>query len=193
MKNDLLNSFQKAIRYWWISMIVGIIAAILGVWCLFQPMITLVTLSVLFVVGFIIGGVFEIVFAIANKEGMRGWGWTLASGIISVLFGLLLLSKPITTLAAMLFFVGFWLMFQSLWSIGTSVDLQMMKIKGWGWLLTFGVLGLILSFFLILNPTFAAGFIVYLMSLTLFCYGLIRVFFGVKLRSLNKRIKELES
>lgn len=193
MKNDLLNSFQKAIRYWWISMIVGIIAAILGVWCLFQPMITLVTLSVLFVVGFIIGGVFEIVFAIANKEGMRGWGWTLASGIISVLFGLLLLSKPITTLAAMLFFVGFWLMFQSLWSIGTSVDLQMMKIKGWGWLLTFGVLGLILSFFLILNPTFAAGFIVYLMSLTLFCYGLLRVFFGVKLRSLNKRIKELES
>ncbi len=193
MKNDLLNSFQKAIRYWWISIVVGIIAVILGIWCLFQPMITLVTLSVLFVVGFIIGGVFEIVFATANREGMRGWGWTLASGIISVLFGLLLLSMPIATLAAMLFFVGFWLMFQSLWSIGTAVDLQMMKIKGWGWLLAFGVLGLILSFFLILNPAFAAGFIVYLMSLTLFCYGLLRVYFGVKLRSLNKRIKELES
>lgn len=191
MENSLFNSIQKAIRYWWISIVVGIISVVLGVWCLFQPVITLVTLSMLFVAGFIIGGIFEIIFAVANKEGMRGWGWTLASGIISVLFGLLLLSKPISTLAVMLFFVGFWLMFQSLWSIGTSVDLQMMKVKGWGWLLTFGVLGLIFSFILILNPTFAAGFVVYLMSLTLFCYGLLRIYFGVKLRSLNKRFKQL--
>lgn len=192
MENDLLNSFQKVIRYWWISIVVGIIAAILGVWCLFQPVITLVTLSILFVTGFIIGGVFEIIFAVANREGIRGWGWTLASGIISVLFGLLLLSQPTMTFTVMLFFVGFWLMFQSLWSIGTSVDLQMMNIKGWGWLLAFGVLGLILSFILILNPTFAAGFMVYLMSLTLLCYGILRIYFGVKLRSLNKRFKELE-
>lgn len=191
MENSLFNSIQKAIRYWWISIVVGIISVVLGVWCLFQPVITLVTLSMLFVAGFIIGGIFEIIFAVANKEGMRGWGWTLASGIISVLFGLLLLSKPISTLAVMLFFVGFWLMFQSLWSIGTSVDLQMTKVKGWGWLLTFGVLGLIFSFILILNPTFAAGFVVYLMSLTLFCYGLLRIYFGVKLRSLNKRFKQL--
>lgn len=189
MKNDLLQSAQRAIRFWWISIIVGVIATVLGIWCLFQPTITLVTLSALFIGGFILGGISEIVFAILNKENIRGWGWTLASGIISVLFGLLLLSKPVTTFAVMLFFVGFWLMFQSLWSIGTAVELQMIKVKGWGWMLTFGVIGFIFSFILISNPSFAAGVVVYLMSFTLVCYGLLRIYFGVRLRTINKMLQ----
>ena len=189
MEKDLLQSAQRAIRYWWISIIVGIIAAALGVWCLFQPLVTLFTLSALFIGGFIVGGIFEITFAVLNRENMRGWGWTLASGIISVLFGLLLLSKPITTFAVMLFFVGFWLLFQSLWSVGTAVELQMIKVKGWGWMLLFGVIGFMFSFILISNPAFAAGVMVYLMSFTLVCYGLLRVYFGVKLRTLSKHLQ----
>ena len=189
MKNDFFNSVRDAVKYWWVSLVIGLIAVVLGFWCLAQPGVTLVTLSALFIAGFLVSGIFEIIFAISNKDTIKGWGWTLASGIISLLFGLLLLATPLATISTMLFFVGFWIMFQSFWAIGTSVDLQRSNIRGWGWMLAFGILGLILSFVLIVNPVFAAGFIVYLLSITLICYGVLRIYYGFRLRSLHKELK----
>lgn len=173
-------------------MIVGAIAVILGVWCLANPATTLGVLAALFVAGFLVSGIFEIIFAISNKDVLNGWGWTLASGIISVLFGLILLIMPIETITVLLFFVGFWAMFQSIWAIGSSIELQKSGVKGWGWILAFGIIGLIFSFILITNPLFAAGFIIYLFAFILLTYGFVRIFYGFKLRSIHKELEKAE-
>lgn len=192
MKNYILSSVKKAVKYWWISVIVGAIAVILGVWCLANPATTLGVLAALFVAGFLVSGIFEIIFAISNKDVLNGWGWTLASGIIDILFGMILLVAPIETIAVLLFLVGFWVMFQSIWGIGASIELQRSGIKGWGWTLTFGILGLILAFILITNPIFAAGFIIYLFAFSLLSYGFMRIFYGIRLKSIHNELKDAE-
>lgn len=119
-----------------------------------KPGTTLALLGAFFIAGFLVSGIFEIIFALANKNTLKGWGgWTLASGIIDILFALLLLAMPISTIAVLLFMVGFWVMFQSIWAIGGgAIELQRNSVKGWGgWILTFGILGVILSFILIAN------------------------------------------
>ncbi|WP_108821309.1 HdeD family acid-resistance protein [Dysgonomonas sp. Marseille-P4361] len=192
MKNYFLSSVKKAVKYWWISPIIGVIAIILGVLCLANPLTTLSMLAALFVAGFLISGLFEGVFAISNREVLNGWGWTLASGIISILFGLILLGMPIETITVLLFFVGFWAMFQSIWAIGSAIELQRSGIKGWGWVLAFGILGLIFSFILITNPLFAAGFIIYLFAFILLTYGFVRIFYGFRLRSIHKELEDAD-
>lgn len=192
MKNDFFFSVKQAVKYWWVSPIVGIIAIILGFWCIANPGETLAVLGILFIAGFLASGIFEIIFAILNRSTLKGWGWTLASGIIDILFAFLLLAIPLSTIAVLLFLVGFWIMFQSIWSISSSIELQRNGIKGWGWLLAFGILGLILSFILIVNPIFAAGFIIYLLALSLLCYGILRIYMGFKLRNIHKDIEEFE-
>lgn len=192
MKNYFLSSVKKAVKYWWISPIIGVIAIILGVLCLANPLTTLSMLAALFVAGFLISGLFEVVFAISNREVLNGWGWTLASGIISILFGLILLAMPIETITVLLFFVGFWAMFQSIWAIGSAIELQRSSIKGWGWVLAFGILGLIFSFILITNPLFAAGFIIYLFAFILLTYGFVRIFYGFRLRSIHKELEDAD-
>lgn len=192
MENDFLSSVKQAVKYWWVSPIIGIIAIILGVWCLTNPGATLEVLGTLFIAAFLISGLFEIIFAISNKDNLKGWGWTLASGIIDILFGLLLLAIPLGTIAVLLFFVGFWIMFQSIWGIGSAIDLQRSGIKGWGWILALGILGLILSFILIVNPVFAAEFIIYLFAITLLFYGIMRIYYGIRLRSIHKDIEKKE-
>lgn len=192
MGNDFLSSVKQAVKYWWVSPIIGIIAIILGVWCLANPGATLEVLGALFIAAFLVSGLFEIVFAISNRNNINGWGWTLASGIIDILFGFLLLAIPLGTIAVLLFFVGFWIMFQSIWGIGSAIELQRSGIKGWGWILALGILGLILSFILIVNPVFAAGFIIYLFAITLLFYGIMRIYYGLRLRSIHKDIENLE-
>lgn len=192
MKNDFFFSVKQAVKYWWVSPIIGIIAIILGVWCMVNPGATLVVLGALFIAGFLASGIFEIIFALSNKNTIKGWGWTLASGIIDIIFALILLAIPVSTIAVLLFFVGFWIMFQSIWGIGSSIELQRNGIKGWGWVLAFGILGLILSFILIVNPLFAAGFVIYLLAITLLCYGMMRIYYGLRLRNIHKEFEEFE-
>ena len=193
MKNDFFFSVKQAVKYWWVSPIIGIIAIILGFWCIANPGETLAVLGALFIAGFLASGIFEIIFAISNKNTLKGWGWTLASGIIDILFGLILLAIPLSTIAALLFFVGFWIMFKSIWSISSSIELQRNGIKGWGWLLAYGILGLILSFVLIVNPIFAATFIIYLLAFALLSYGIMRIYLGFRLRSVHKVFDDLDN
>ena len=192
MKNDLFYSVKQAVKHWWISPLIGVIAIILGFWSLSNPGTTLALLGAFFIAGFLVSGIFEIIFALANKNTLKGWGWTLASGIIDILFAFLLLAMPIGTIAVLLFMVGFWVMFQSIWAIGSAIELQRNSIKGWGWILTFGILGIILSFILIANPVFAAEFIIYLLAIALFCYGILRIFYGFRLRSIHKELDEMD-
>jgi uncharacterized membrane protein HdeD (DUF308 family) len=192
MKNNLFYSVKKAVKYWWISPIIGLISIFLGFWCIINPLSTLTIIGALFIASFIVTGIFEIIFAISNRNTLTGWAWTLVSGIIDLIFGFLLLAIPIGTITALLFFVGFWVMFQSIWLIGSAIELQRSGIKGWGWTLASGILGLILAFILIANPVFAAGFIIYLFALSLFMYGATRIYHGFKLRSLHKEIENIE-
>lgn len=188
---NLIDKVKREMKYWWISPIIGILAIILGIWCITTPWATIISLSIIFGAIFLVTGIFTIIFAISNKDSLHGWGWTLMSGIIDILFGIIILSLPIEVITLVLaYFVGFYVMFQSIWSIGTATELYSKKVNGWGWLLTLAIIGLILSIIFILSPAFTSGVIAYLVSLSFFVYGLFRIYYGFKLRSIKNEIQE---
>lgn len=192
MGNELINTARKAVKYWWVSLIIGALAIILGIWSIAAPASTLFILSALFVASFLVGGIGEIIFALANKEILSGWGWTLASGIINIIFAFILIAIPWSSILVLIFYIGFLIMFQSISGISSAVELQKMGSKDWGWLLALAILGFILSFILIVNPAFASGFIVTLFSITLFCYGIFRIYLGFKLKTIKNEFEEVD-
>ncbi|MBS5907634.1 MAG: HdeD family acid-resistance protein [Dysgonomonas mossii] len=193
MRNDLFYSVKQAVKYWWVSLLIGLLAIMLGVWCLTSPWTTITALSIVFSVTFFVSGVFEIIFAVSNRNTLKGWGWTLVSGIIDLLFGIILISMSPAVIAIVLsYFVGFWVMFQSIWGIGAAVELQRNGAKGWGWLLTLAVLGVILSFIFIMSPVLTSGFIVALISISFISYGFFRIYLGMRLKSLHKEMENIE-
>ncbi len=187
MKNDLMDAARSAVKNWWVSLIIGILSLGLGIIFLAKPLDALITLSILFVAGFLVTGLFEIIFAVSNKDSLNGWGWTLASGIIDLLLGILLFSTPGITPMIMAYFVGFWIMFQSIWAIGMSCELQKIGVKDWGWLLALAILGIIFSFVFIMSPAFAAEFIVSLAVIAFILYGIFRIYLAFKFKSIKDR------
>ncbi len=193
MKNDLFYSAKQAVKFWWVSILVGILAVALGIWSLITPLTTLVALTLVFAITFFVSGIFEIAFSLSNKKVLKGWGWTLISGIIDLIFGLILVAMPVEVIALVLtYFVGFWVMFQSIWAIGSAAELQRNGVKGWGWLMALAVLGVIMSFIFIMSPAFTTGFIIALVSISFISYGFFRIYLGFKLRSLHKEMDEIE-
>ncbi len=190
---ELLKKLKRKVKHWWISLLVGILALILAVWALVTPVETLTAMIYVFIIMFFISGISDIGFALINRDAMRGWGWSLVNGILEIVFGIILLIIPATVLTTiLLYLVGFWVLFRSVWSVGEAIELQIIGIRGWGWFLALGILGIIASIIFIVSPVFAGIFVVALISLALMFYGIFRIYLAFGLRKINKIISRNE-
>lgn len=188
---DLVEEMRGAVRHWWTSLIIGLLAVVLGVWCFFTPLATLGALTMLFIVAFFVSGLFEVVFAVGNRR-MRGWGWTLAGGIIDLLLGVMLAASPAPAATAVLiYFVGFWIMLRSVWAIGWTSELGSVGVRGWGWLLALAIVGFIFSLvFIFSSPIFGGVFVVAFFSTAMIFYGIFRIWLAVKLKAVKDAVSE---
>lgn len=99
----------------------GVLALILGAVLLFFPWQGLLALTVVLAAFFLANGVFKIVAAFGNRD-MKGWGWLLFSGILSIIIGVLVtIGWPASALWAVGILVGIELLFMGWW----------MMIAGW--------------------------------------------------------------
>lgn len=187
MKREIANYMKRRSKCWWTSLLVGIVAIVLGVWCLMTPANALAAITYTFIVGFILSGIFDIVFSISNKNVYYGWWWTFSGGIIDLLFGLFLAFLPLSfTTTILVYFVGFWILFRSIWTIGIAVELN--RYTPTGWLLAFGILSLLFSIFYLFSPSFGSFFIVTLVSIAFLFYGVFRIYYSIQLRNINKAL-----
>ena len=104
------GSFGKGI---WIF-ILGLLTVIIGIAMVSQPGAALATLTIFLAAYFIVEGIFEIIGAFQVKP-IKGWGWTLFSGILSLLLGLMIWSQcPLS----------------GAWAIGVLVGIKLI-FSGW--------------------------------------------------------------
>jgi len=192
MNYGFLQTARKSIKYWWLSLIIGLLSFGFGVFCIFQPLEALISFTICFIIVFFIAGIMEIVFAIVNKNRINGWGWTMANGIIDIALGALLVIIPISAPIIMIYFVGFWIMFQSFWGLGLAFDLQSAKVKGWIWFLLLSVLGIIFSFTFIVNPEIGGSFIITMGALAFITYGILRIALSFIFKSFKDEFEEYE-
>ena len=132
----------QAIRGKWLWLVVlGIALIVLGTILLGSPVIaTLATVTALGVL-ILLGGGMEVIGAFWCRE-WSGFLLALLSGILGVVVGLMLLGNPIqggitlTILLASFLFVG---------GIFKAVAAIAHRFEGWGWMLTSGVIDVVLG------------------------------------------------
>ena len=93
--------------HWVWTIVQGVVSVLAGVIALIWPGVT--ALALLFVVAFwaIVLGIGEIGGAFASRRsGTSAWGWTLAAGILNVVFGVLLLIWPASGILTLVWLVG---------------------------------------------------------------------------------------
>ncbi len=105
-----------------LSLLLCALAILCGVLMLAHPLLGLAVVSLVLAVYFIVDGIFEIAFAFKLKP-LTGWGWTLISGIVSLLLGILIWRQwPLSGAWAIGLLVGINICFSgwSLIALGTA-------------------------------------------------------------------------
>lgn len=100
-----------------LHLLLGLLYLFVGVMMLERPLRSAMELTLLMAVFFFAGGIIRIVFALT--EQFTGWGWTLMSGVIAVMLGMMI-----------------WQDFpeSSFWVIGTFVGIDFLFV-GWSWVM----------------------------------------------------------
>jgi uncharacterized membrane protein HdeD (DUF308 family) len=189
MENQIIETAKNAVKHWYLSLILGILFILVGIWVFRTPVESYIALSVIFSVTCFVSGIFETIYSVANRKELHNWGWILAVGIIDLLLGFWLISSPLVSMALLPLFAGFMLIFLSMTAMGFAFDLKTFAMKGWGWLLALGILGVIFSFILFWNPLFAGLTIVVYTGCAFITIGVFRIILSFKLKQLGQTTK----
>jgi uncharacterized membrane protein HdeD (DUF308 family) len=156
-----------------------------------RPVEGYVGLSVLFAVVMVGCGISQVFFSIANSDVLKGWGWTLVSGIFDLGIGIYLLVFPLITLTTLPFILGFWLVFGAFYLMGASFDLKSFGLSDWGWLLFGGIVVMLLGFMVLYYPGAGVISIVFFSGTAFLAAGIFNIILAFKLKGIKNKVKEV--
>jgi uncharacterized membrane protein HdeD (DUF308 family) len=141
---------QTKQRPWWLTLITGILAVVVGAILLWGGFVNKVETYMLLIqilgIWWLVQGIFDIV-AIFVDHSM--WGWKLFMGIVSIAAGTYILSYPIVSAVAL---PKIFVLVMGIWGLMYGVILLIMAFSGGGWGAgILGALGIIFGIALTIN------------------------------------------
>lgn len=182
--SSLIEQSKQAVRHWWLLLVVGVALLAVGILVFIYPARSYLDLSVLFGWLILFSGVMEVVLAARSRHFVTGRGWMLAGGIIEIILGAILVFNVALSAVTLPIFLGFWLLMRSFSTIGLASDMHVLGIRGSGWTVLTGVLLLICSLWMLLQPlAFGTTAVVVWVGLSLLFAGISTVSLSLQLRS----------
>ncbi len=130
--------------HWGFFLIEGIILLVLGLAAIIVPEVA--TVAVAIFIGWLVlaSGVVGLVMTLRARSA-PGFGWSLASAIIGIVAGVVLLAWPISGALSLTLILTVFLLFEGIASIMYALEHRRESTKRWGFMLLSGVVDLILA------------------------------------------------
>lgn len=171
-------------KNWWMFLVRGILAIILGVIALLSPSGAYLSLVLIIGIYALVSGVVAIISALTSKAKSENWWWIIFVGIIGILFGAFTLLQPAAMSAIWLLLIAAWAILTGILEIITGIRLRKF-IKGEFWLILGGAVSVLFGIFLFVNPTsgaFAIGFIVGVFAILI---GILYILLAFSMKKFN--------
>lgn len=184
---NLVAKAARAVKHWWLMLIAGILCIAAGICVFVFPVESYLTLSILFGIVMLLTGVGQLIIASTSGNYLMMKGYFIVGGILDLILGISLCVYPGVTLVVLPFMMGLWLMYHSFILISFGGDMDTFKVSGSASMIILGILILMLSIFVLLNP-FSAGVVTVLVvaGVGLILLGVTFCILAAKLRDLKK-------
>ena len=184
---NLVEKAARAIKHWWLMLIAGLLCIVAGICVFVFPIESYVTLSILFGIVMLLTGIGQLIIASTSGNYLMMKGYFIVGGIMDLILGIFLCVYPGVTLVVLPFMRGLWLMYHSFILIAFGGDMDTFKVSGSVSTIILGILILMLSVFVLLNP-FSAGVVTVLVvaGVGLILLGITFCIIAAKLRDLKK-------
>ena len=171
-------SMETRARPWWLLLIEGIAAIIVGILLFTSTAKTVVVLVQFIGIYWLIRGIFDIVSVFIDHTA---WGWKLFMGIIGIIAGMLILQN---TLWAAVFVPTIMVWILGLYGIMGGIIMLIQAFKGGGW--GVGIMGVVLilvGIFVLANTLLTTAVAIWLSGFVLVIGGIAAIIQAFRQRS----------
>ena len=130
----------------------GVLLIAVGIYCLCNQDIAAMTAGLMVGILMLASGIIEIIVFAATSGLMFGSGWLLLDGVLTVILSLFLLFNQWFTMMSLPFLFTLWLLFSGISRFVSAFDLRAFGVRGWGWVLTVGIILMLAGFICMMDP-----------------------------------------
>lgn len=182
-----VSKFVKSV--WWLVLLRGVFAIILGILAFVWPVATAVAFVWIFAIYAVIDGIVNIVQAISTRKTDPTWGWLLTLGVVGLLAGIVVMIFPAAAgalaLLVLLWIVAIWAVVSGIFGIPAAASVASGGAKVLGIVLSvlsilFGILLVIMLF---TTPQSALIGLIYVLGAYAVLSGIVLVIIAFQARS----------
>ena len=184
--NGLKQRQEAAAKTWWLFLIQGVVALIVGGLLLASTARTLTVLIALLGIYWMIGGIFNIVAALSGHVEDHKW-WVVVAGVISIIAGLLVLDNMIwsavilPTIAVIMMAIA--ALINGIVTIFAGRSKHDHRERSWaGFFL--GILYILFGLLLLANPLLGAAALLFAVAIWGIVGGIILIILSFRVRKL---------
>ena len=157
------------------------------------PIQSYVALSIILGVIVLLVGVAQLIVATTSTNYLAMKSYWVVGGVLDILLGVFLCIYPNVTLVLLPVMLGIWMMYHSFIIIAFGGDMENFRLTGSGMTIFGGVMLLLLSIMVLINP-FGAGVatVIVITGVGLICFGAILCMTSMKFRDIHKTLAEQE-
>ena len=126
--STIYSAVRKREGHWVLYLLFGIVGLFVGIWALRHPIaavaVTVAIMVALLAIKCIVGGLIELVAAWQLRNQID-YEWLLGiNGLVSLVFGLLLILRPIETLEVLILFTAYFLLITGAMQVALSFQIR---------------------------------------------------------------------
>jgi uncharacterized membrane protein HdeD (DUF308 family) len=159
----------------------GVLLIIAGMLAIVVPAPAALAAVLLLAWLFVFAGVVELVWAF-HQRTEDGFGWKVASGLATLVLGVLMLLFPVASIASVALMIGAFMFATGLSNV--MLGFRLKPKAGWGWVLFDGALSIVIAALIAMGwPQDSVGFVGILVGICLISGGFWRIVLGRAVRS----------
>lgn len=167
----------------------GVLTVLFGMFAIGSPLLTGLAVSLMVGIFLAAGGVLQIIHAFKVPSGGGRRIFLILAGLIAVGFGIFMASQPVASLLAMTIVLIIFFIADGICKIVDAFALK--PEKGWGWLLTSGIVTLILAIMIGARWPVSGGWAIgVLFGVNILFSGWAMIFTGSAVRSIASEAAE---
>ncbi len=176
-------------RNWWVLVLRGLAAIILGIMAIVWPDLTLLVLVTLFGVYVLVDGILALIEALATRERNSRWWAVALAGVAGIVLGVLTLAWPGITALVLLYLIAAWAIIEGLLEIVAAIQLRH-EIEGEWMMVVSGLLSIVFGVLLMLFPGQGALGLVGVLGIYAIVMGILHIILAFRVRRWAKDVEK---
>ena len=151
-KTEAMNDMLA--NNWWAVALRGVVAILFGIAAFAMPLVTMLSLVVVFAAFSFVDGVFGIIMSVRGARKGERWVWLLLSAILGIVASAVAILWPGITVLAFVILVAAWALVS-----GTFMLISAFRLKidhGRVWLVIGGIASIVFGILLVISPFIGA-------------------------------------